>query len=112
MPIDARAGAPRRLPGFNHMLSALLAQDQLRRVQRLDPVRDWLSRGSVPSEVIIEQLLPLLARGDDARYQLLAEASGRERGRFVLSELAHLGLQLSRAAERSPVPPARGVTIN
>jgi uncharacterized protein len=112
VPIDARAGAPRRLPGFNHMLSALLAQDQLRRVQRLDPVRDWLSRGSVPSEVIIEQLLPLLARGDDARYQLLAEASGRERGRFVLSELAHLGLQLSRAAERSPVPPARGVTIN
>jgi Lon protease-like protein len=112
MPIDARQGAPRRLPGFNHMLSALLAQAQLRRVQRLDVIRDWLARSSVPTEVIIEQLLPLLARGDDLRYQMLAEPSGRERARFVLSELAHLGQQLSRAVERTPESTMRGVHIN
>jgi Lon protease-like protein len=111
-PIAARPGPPRRLPGFNHMLAALLAQPQLRRVQRLDAVREWLTRGSVPTEVIIEQLLPLLARGDDMRYQLLAEPSGRERARFVLSELAHLGQQLSRAVERTPESALRGVHIN
>ncbi len=112
VPIDARPGPPRRLPGFNHMLSALLAQSQLRRVQRLETVREWLTRGSVPTEVIIEQLLPLLARGDDMRYQLLAEPSGRERARFVLSELAHLGQQLSRAVERTPETALRGVHLN
>ena len=112
VPIDARPGPPRRLPGFNHMLSALLAQSQLRRVQRLETVREWLTRGSVPTEVIIEQLLPLLARGDDMRYQLLAEPSGRERARFVLSELAHLGQQLSRAVERTPETARRGVHLN
>jgi Lon protease-like protein len=112
VPIDARPGPPRRLPGFNHMLSALLAQSQLRRVQRLETVREWLTRGSVPTEVIIEQLLPLLARGDDMRYQLLAEPSGRERARFVLSELAHLGQQLSRAVERGPETKTRGVHLN
>ena len=111
-PIDARQGPPRRLPGFNHMLSALLAQSQLQRVQRLETVREWLTRGSVPTEVIIEQLLPMLARGDGARYQLLAEPSGRERARFVLSELAHLGQQLSRAVERTPESALRGVHLN
>ena len=112
VPIDARPGPPRRLPGFNHMLSALLAQSQLRRVHRLDAVREWLVRGSVPTEVIIEQLLPLLARGDDMRYQPLAEPSGRERARFVPSELAHLGQQLSRAVERTPESALRGVHLN
>jgi Lon protease-like protein len=111
-PIDARLGAPRRLPGFNHMLAALLAQSQLRRVQRLETVCEWLARGAIPTEVIIEQLLPLLACGDDMRYQMLAEPSGRERARFVLSELAHLGQQLSRAVERTPESPLRGVHIN
>ena len=111
-PIDTRQGSPRRLPGFNHMLSSLLPQSQLRRVQRLDTVREWLARGVVPTEVIIEQLLPLLARGDDMRYQMLAEPSGRERARFVLSERAHLGQQLSRAVERTPQPPLRGVNLN
>lgn len=111
-PIDARPDGPRRLPGLNHALSSLLAQDQIRRVQRLDHLREWLARGSVPTEVIVEQLLPLLARGDEMRYRLLAEPSGRERGRFVLSELAHLGQQLSRAIERSPFPPLRGITMN
>lgn len=112
VPIDARIGAPRRLPGFNSVLASILAQSELRRMQRLDPVREWLARGSVPTEVIIEQLLPLLARGDDARYQMLAEPSGRERGRFVLSELAHLGQQLSRAAERTPPSQSRGIHRN
>ena len=112
VPIDARSGPPRRLPGFNHMLGSLLNQSQLRRVQRLETVREWLVRGSVPTEVIIEQLLPLLARGDDMRYQMLAEPSGRERARFVLSELAHLGQQLSRAVERTPAAAMRGVHPN
>jgi len=111
-PVDARQGGPRRLPGCNHMLSSLLSQSQLRRVQRLDTVREWLSRGAVPTEVIIEQLLPLLARGDDMRYQMLAESSGRERARFVLSELSHLGLQLERAVGRTPDSGARGVQLN
>jgi Lon protease-like protein len=112
VPIDARPGPPRRLPGFNHMLAALLEQAQLRRVQRLETVREWLARGSVPTEVIVEQLLPLLARGDDLRYQLLAEPSGRERGRFVLSELAYLGQQLARAVGRGPGINGRGVHVN
>jgi Lon protease-like protein len=111
-PLDARNGPPRRLPGLNYMLSTLLRHDQIRRVQRLDHLREWLARGSVPTEVIVEQLLPLLARGDDMRYRLLAEASGRERGRFVLSELAYLGVQMSRAVERTPESPSRGITLN
>ena len=111
-PVDARVGPPRRLPGCNHVLSTLLGQPGLRRMQRLDPVREWLSRGSVPTEVIIEQLLPLLARGDDMRYRMLAEPSGRERARFVLSELAHLDQQLARAASRAPEPALRGVHLN
>jgi predicted polyphosphate/ATP-dependent NAD kinase len=76
-----------------------------------------LALGAVPmaqqrARQSLEQLLPLLARGDDMRYRLLAEASGRERGRFVLSELAYLGVQMSRAVERTPESPSRGITLN
>lgn len=74
-------------------------------------VRDWIRRGNVPTEFIVEQLLMMLSRGDDARYQLLAEPSGRTRARFALSELTYLANLLDRAAERA-APAGRGISAN
>lgn len=110
-PIDRSVGTPRRLPALESEIEALITRGELRRMQRLDPVREWIRRGSVPTEMILEQLLFMLSRGDDARYRLLEEPSGRARARFALSELAHLSKLLDRAADRSAAG-ARGVSTN
>ncbi|MFZ9880609.1 MAG: LON peptidase substrate-binding domain-containing protein [Phycisphaerales bacterium] len=111
-PVDPRSGPPRRLPELERSLGRQLDASVLRRMQRLDPVREWIARGTVPTEVIVEQLAYLLSRGDEQRYALLAEQSGRERARFVLSELGFLSTLLGHAAERTPVPQSRGVHLN
>jgi Lon protease-like protein len=111
-PVDPRSGPPRRLPELERSLGRQLDSAVLRRMQRLDPVREWIARGSVPTEVIVEQLAYLLSRGDEQRYALLAEQSGRERARFVLSELGFLSTLLGHAADRTPVPQSRGVHLN
>ncbi|MBI1303783.1 MAG: hypothetical protein GC172_08345 [Phycisphaera sp.] len=111
-PLESTMGAPRRLPGFNQMLGSILESPALQRIHRFGTIRDWLARGAVPSEVVVEQLLSMLARDDDTRYGLLAEPRCRERARFVLSELSHLGSQLERACERTAAPTMRGVTLN
>lgn len=110
-PIDQRLGAPRRMPSLEGEIAALITQGELARMERLDPVRDWIRRGNIPTEFILEQLLILLARGDDTRYRLLAEPSGRNRARFALSELAYLRRLLDRAKE-SGAPGGRGFSVN
>jgi len=111
-PLESHLRSPRRFPGFNHLLASILEAPALQRIHRFGTIREWLARGSVPSEVIMEQLLSMLARDDDTRYALLAEPRCRERARFVLSELSHLGSQLERAGERTEAPTMRGVTLN
>ena len=90
---------------------AVSAQAELARWQQLEPVRGWIKRGTVPTAFIVEQLLMLLSRGDDLRYRMLAEPSGRVRARFALSELAHLRALLDGASERSGSV-RRGVSRN
>jgi hypothetical protein len=53
----------------------------------------------------------MLARGDDARYRLLAEPNGRNRARFALSELAHLRRLLDRA-QQAGASGGRGFSAN
>lgn len=110
-PIDSRPGAPRSMPGLESEISALVSHGCLLRMQRLQPVRDWIRSGNVPTKFIMEQLLFMLARGDAQRYEMLAEPSGRARARFALSELAHLGAMLDHAMERA-APSTRGVSPN
>ncbi|RLS24290.1 MAG: hypothetical protein DWH74_03115 [Planctomycetota bacterium] len=110
-PVDRKNGAPRWMPGLEAEISTLVSRGNLLRMQQLDPVRDWIRRGNVPTEFIVEQLLMMLSRGDDARYQLLAEPSGRTRARFALSELNYLANLLDRAAERA-APAGRGISAN
>lgn len=111
-PTEARSGPPRRLPELERSLGRSLESGVLKRMQRLEPMREWIARGSVPTEVIVEQLAFLLSRGDEQRYALLAQHSGRERARFVLSELAYLAAVLGHASDRTPAAPARGVGLN
>ena len=110
-PIDHRPGAPRRLPGLEAEIEALVGSGELARWQHLEPIRGWIKRGTVPTAFIVEQLLMLLSRGDELRYRLLAEPSGRVRARFALSELAHLRALLDGAAERGGAV-KRGVSQN
>ncbi|MFM2163781.1 MAG: hypothetical protein RL325_218 [Planctomycetota bacterium] len=110
-PIDHRPGAARRLPGLEAEIEALVGSGELARWQQLEPVRGWIKRGTVPTAFIVEQLLMLLSRGDDLRYRMLAEPSGRVRARFALSELAHLRALLDGASERSGAV-RRGVSRN
>lgn len=109
--VDHRAGAPRRMPGLEEEISSILSRGELRRWQQLDPMRSWIERGSVPTDFILEQLLMVLSRGDEARYRMLAEPSGRTRARFALSELAHLSRLIDGAAGRG-VAVQRGMSAN
>lgn len=102
----------RRLPMLERELGELLSSGQLRRMHGLDPVRDWIARGKVPTDILVEQLAAILSRGDEQRYALLAEPSGRARARFVLSELSYLSRVLDRASERTPASARRGVNAN
>ena len=111
-PVDARSGSSRRLPALEGAISRVLGSGQLARMQKFEQLREWIRQGAVPTEVLVEQLSFMLARGDDARYELLAEPSGRVRARFALSELQHLADMLWRASERSPIPAGRGVHSN
>lgn len=110
-PVDRKSGAPRKMPGLEVEICELITRGELSRWQQLDPVRDWLKRGAVPTDFIVEQLLLMLSRGDELRYQLLAEPSGRVRARYALSELAHLRSLLDGASRRGDHP-SRGVTTN
>jgi Lon protease-like protein len=111
-PLEARSGSPRRFPALERRLSQILSTGEIRRWERLQPVRKWIERGAVPTEVVVEQLVSMLARGDDARYAMLCEPSGRQRARFVLSELAGIAGSLDGARARCAVQPARGVHCN
>lgn len=111
-PLEEGPIAPRRYPALDRELGRMLGDRQLRRMQGLDPLREWLKRGSVPTEVVVEHLLSILSRGDAARYGLLAEASPRARSRFVLSELTHVARLLSHADGRGETHPSRGITLN
>ena len=110
-PVDQRMGAPRRMPSLEGEIAALITEGELARMERLDPVREWIRRGNIPTEFILEQLLIMLARGDDARYRLLAEPNGRNRARFALSELAHLRRLLDRA-QQAGASGGRGFSAN
>ena len=110
-PVDRRIGAPRRMPVLEGEIARLITRGELGRWQQLEPVRSWIERGGVPTDFILEQLLMMLSRGDDARYRLLEEPSGRIRARFALSELAHLGKLLDGAAVRGAAA-QRGVSAN
>jgi Lon protease-like protein len=110
-PVDRRAGAPRRMPELERGISSIISSGELRRWQQLEPVRTWLGRASMPTDFILEQLLNLLSRGDESRYRMLAEPSGRRRAQFALSELAHIGRMLDHAAGRGE-PPKRGYNAN
>lgn len=101
-PVDRRAAAPRRMPALEREIAAIISRGELGRWQQLDPVRSWLDRRTMPTDFILEQLLNLLSRGDESRYRMLAEPSGRSRARFALSELAHIGRMLDHAAEGGP----------
>lgn len=110
-PVDRRAGAPRRMPALEHELSSIITRGELSRWQQLEPVRTWLGRGNMPTDFVVEQLVNLLSRSDEARYRMLAEPSGRSRARFALSELAHIGRMLDHAASRGAAA-QRGFTAN
>lgn len=112
MPLDARSGSPRRFPALERRLAGILSAGEIRRWERLRPVRQWIERGAVPTEVVVEQLVSMLARGDDARYAMLAEASGRQRARFVLGELVAIARSLDGARARCAEQPGRGVHCN
>ena len=112
-PIDAPSTrGPRRLPLLEREIAELIGSGQLGRLQGLGPVREWIARGKVPTDIVIEQLAAILSRGDEQRYALLAEPSARARARFVLSELSHMQRLLERASGRTPAPPRRGVNLN
>ncbi|MEY3021584.1 MAG: hypothetical protein RIS86_782 [Planctomycetota bacterium] len=111
-PLEERGIAPRRFPALDRELGRLLDDRHLRRLHGLDPLREWISRGSVPTEVVVEHLLSILSRGDGARYGLLAEARPRARSRFVLSELSHIARLLGQADGLADTHPSRGVTLN
>lgn len=111
-PLDTRLGPPRRYPELERRLGQILSTGELRRMERFGPVRQWLDRGSIPTDVMVEQLVSMLTRGDDARYAMLSEPSSRQRARFVLSELSHLARLLDAAKGRCPASVARGVHSN
>jgi len=110
-PVDHRPGSPRRLPGLEAEIGALVGSGELARWQQLEPIRGWIKRGTVPTAFIVEQLLMMLSRGDELRYRLLSEPSGRVRARYALSELAHLRTLLDGAAERTSAS-ERGISRN
>jgi Lon protease-like protein len=112
VPLGTRSHAPRRLPALERELAHVLGTGELKRMQRLDPIREWIARGSVPTEFVVEQLVSILSRGDTRRYSMLAEPSSRRRSSFVLTELSHLSSLLGGAANRGAAPSARGLTRN
>ncbi len=111
-PLDCRRGAARRLPALEGAITQLLSARELKRMQRLDQIRNLMGQEGVPTEVIVEQLLFVLSHGDRMRYDMLAEPNARARARVALSELAHLAHLLDRACESSPLSTTRGVILN
>ncbi len=111
-PLHARNDASRRMPELEASIERLVNSGELARMPRLEQVRQWIRKGNVPTEVLVEQLNDLLSRGDACRYGLLAESNGRLRARFMLSELHHLATLLGDAARRTPASDARGTGLN
>ncbi len=111
-PVHSRVGGPRRLPLLEGMIGSLLSHGELARMQRFEQLRAWIRRGGVPTEVLVEQVNAMLARGDDARYALLAEPSSRVRARRALRELTYLRDLIDHAAQRSTHTQQRGVHEN
>lgn len=100
------------MPELEASIEKLVNSGELARMPRLEQVRQWIRKGNVPTDVLVEQLNDLLSRGDACRYGLLAEANGRLRARFMLSELHHLATLLGDAARRTPASDTRGMGLN
>jgi Lon protease-like protein len=111
-PMLSRVGGPRRLPVLEGMIGALLAHGELARMQRFEQIRNWIRRGSIPTEVLVEQINVMLSRSDDVRYALLAEPSSKARARRALRELTYLRDLIDHAAERTASASQRGVHDN
>ncbi|MFM7260944.1 MAG: LON peptidase substrate-binding domain-containing protein, partial [bacterium] len=111
-PLALRTDATRRLPELEATIERLVNSGELARMPRLEQVRQWIRKGNVPTDVLVEQLNDILSRGDDCRYGLLSESNGRLRARFMLSELSHLSTLLGEASRRTPASETRGTGLN
>lgn len=111
-PLQVRGEGARRMPGLESSIEQLVNSGELARMPRLEQVRQWIRKGNVPTDVLVEQLNDMLSRGDECRYGLLAESNGRIRARHMLSELSHLHALLGDAARRTPASEMRGTGLN